>query len=154
MAKNRKPRCRNPKNSKPRCRNPQEIQDDGFALDEPEALLSLRIAMRAYFSTHKSIVLLREIIDPNVKDKKQVDYLHSTEYRSLYGQVVIHFQHFAELVCKDFLRSCAPPLDAQLERKARDPAQTREPGTCRARGTRENQHGGVQRSTPTRSRPA
>jgi len=104
-------------------RMPKQISDDGFSLEEAKsrinsfALLSLRIALQAYFSTYKSMwYCLHGVIDPMARTTKQdTDYLHSAEYCSLYGQAIVHFQHFAELVCKDFLRELNQLLPIVIE---------------------------------------
>lgn len=69
------------------------------------APLSLRIAMRAYFATHKESHTFHAFAADNYEPGEKSDYLHSTNYYSLYGQVIVHFQHFAELVSKDILRA-------------------------------------------------
>ncbi len=100
------------KNGKQVLRPLSEIEKDGFVIPgtmrnlKGFALLSLRIALRAYFSTYKAMESrLHVFTDPSSKQEKDHDYLHSTDYCSLYGQIVVHFQHFAELVCKDILRA-------------------------------------------------
>jgi len=95
-----------------RVQPPEVISHDGFALSESMhsvrgfALLSLRIGMKAYFSTSKSMVSRLHIFSDTANlHGLSPDCMHSIDYCSLYGQVIIHFQHFAELICKDVLRT-------------------------------------------------
>jgi hypothetical protein len=101
------------KNGKVDLRPLSELKKDGFGLPttlgklklKSFALLSLRIALQAYFSTYNSMRHLHLFADPFTKKPDGRDRVHCPEYCSLYGQVVLHFQHFAELVCKDILRA-------------------------------------------------
>jgi len=118
------------KKLKVKVRPPADIKEDGFSLEEVRkhidsfALLSLRIALRSYFSTYQAMCyclhgvvdLLEDVKKEDLEKKqKETDFLHSTEYCALYGQTIVHFQHFAELVCKDFLRREHPLLAITLE---------------------------------------
>src|SRR5690242_15963514 len=97
--------------SKVKIRTPDEIAKDGFGLPDAMrtlkgfALLSLRIALRAYFATYKDSHTFHVFAAKDYEPGERTDHVHSTNYCSLYGQVIIHFQHFAELVCKDILRA-------------------------------------------------
>jgi hypothetical protein len=90
-----------------------EIAKDGFSLvDQTHALknlamVSLKIALKAYFTTYKSMQHSLHLFDESQKvhDQKTVDFNHNSEYWENCAEAVVHFQHFAELVCKDFLRS-------------------------------------------------
>ena len=84
------------------------ITNDGFAHGAAFgdvtslALASLRIALTSWFSTY-------HIFAHNtwrlVEGKKLDDREHSWEYFVLQSEAIVHLQHFAELVCKDILRS-------------------------------------------------
>jgi hypothetical protein len=109
------------KNGKRVVRSPVDIKEDGFSLTEAKhqldsfAMLSLRIALKSYFATYRSMsYCLDAFTGPSSTKPKDTDYLHSTEYCTLYGQVIVHCQHFAELVCKDFLRDQHPLLAINL----------------------------------------
>jgi hypothetical protein len=92
-------------------RTSSEIATDGFGLPDTAgklkgfAMLSLRIAMRAYFATYRAMHHFHAFCDPKYKPGEDTDYLHATNYYSFYGQTILHFQHLAELVCKDVLRT-------------------------------------------------
>jgi hypothetical protein len=92
-------------------RPPKAVADDGYGLPDATrtlkgfALLSLRIAMRAYFSTYKDSHTFHTFAAADYEPGEKTDFHHSTKYYSLYGQTIVHFQHFAELVCKDILRA-------------------------------------------------
>ncbi len=97
--------------AKVKLRTPDEVAKDGFGLPDAMrtlrgfALLSLRIATRAYFSTYKDSHTFHVFAAPDYEPGEKTDHVHSTNYCSLYGQVIVHYQHFAELVCKDALRA-------------------------------------------------
>ena len=69
-------------------RAPSEIANDGFGLPEATrnlkgfAVLSLRIAMRAYFATYRAMLHFHAFYDPNYKAGEDTDYLHATNYYS------------------------------------------------------------------------
>lgn len=85
---------------------------DGFSFAQPGsditelALLSLKIALESYFSTYSGVKFtisqLGNLVD---LDQDQIDRLHNSQYRQLYAETIVHFQHFAELASKDLLRS-------------------------------------------------
>lgn len=93
------------------------IKDDGFLLTDRGGkllsltLLSLRIALKAYFSTYQSMKYRLHLFDSldNV-DEETIDFNHFSPYFELYAETIVHFQHFAELVFKDFLRAEHPLL--------------------------------------------
>lgn len=91
-----------------------DVEDDGFYLcDTPQqalgddiAFLSLRIALHSYFSTYRSIRhsltnLIAEQPDPEFRASQS----YSLDYMQHAAESILHFQHFAELVCRTLLRS-------------------------------------------------
>ena len=109
--------------------NLENIFNDGFSLiseikgvgsERPASLapLSLGVALRAFFSTFSSMNstihywAFPESPSYNAENRKEwldggaTEYsFHSVEYVKLCLQTIVHFQHFVELVCKDFLLS-------------------------------------------------
>lgn len=96
--------------------NANQAFSDGFTISASSrgftdlALLSLRIALKAYFSTY-SIVrgrfgLLQAEVSGLSDDQNQEirDYHHEPAYMEAYSQVVLHFHHFIELTIKELLR--------------------------------------------------
>jgi len=68
------------------------------------ALVSLRIALKSFFSTYSKVRgRLKDIIQ-NAGIKQKIIDSHSLEYAECYAECIVHFQHFAELSCKHFLR--------------------------------------------------
>jgi len=93
--------------------------DQGFNISESGrgeltiAFLSLRIAIKSWFSTYRSFVLNINWVDPSPEFKKIISETeiynqklrsHSTSYFEAYSEIIIHFHHFVELVLKDILR--------------------------------------------------
>jgi hypothetical protein len=107
------------------------IADDGFSLSTPNkqlpdlALLSLRIALRAYFSTYKamrgSLWALRPSMHGMTQEQRQLtsDYHHDPAYCEAYSQTIVHFHHFAELCVKELLRREHPLLAVDVSRRPR-----------------------------------
>jgi hypothetical protein len=98
----------------------QKIASNGFNLQKRSdtdidlAFISLKIALKAYFSTYhcyKSSMNLfiingdwsDDIIYPGYLEKPML-----AKYCEAYTECIIHFHHFAELVCKNFLRHDNP----------------------------------------------
>ncbi len=94
------------------------ILADSFRLSEPSAeittlaLVSLKTALRAYFSTYSSIRLYWSLLtsddDQYMEELDQV-YRRSSYYEN-YVEAIIHFHHFVELSCLDLLRREHPLL--------------------------------------------
>jgi hypothetical protein len=91
------------------------IIEDGFNFDTKEsdsvdlALISLRTALYSYFSTYQTFQhRLHIFLRPN--SQEDVDFNHSNDYCERCADCIVHFQHFAELVCKSFLRRDHPLL--------------------------------------------
>jgi len=75
------------------------------------ALLSLNVALKAYFSTYNLMKYSLHLFDSGVKnDQATIDFHHPTSYCLACSETIVHFQHFAELVCKEFLRQDHPLL--------------------------------------------
>jgi hypothetical protein len=108
---------------RPKTRSAAAIAKDGFGLPDATrnlkgfAMLSLRIALRAYFATFHGQHSFHVFSDPKYKPGDETDYHHSTNYITFCGQAVLHFQHLAELVCKDALRSAHDLLAINAESK-------------------------------------
>lgn len=88
------------------------IAINGFSLPERGrtlkglALLSLKIALKAFFSTYQSMKYTLHIFNTkNIENQETIDFNHSSSYCEACAEAVVHFQHFVELVCKDFLRA-------------------------------------------------
>jgi len=82
----------------------QRIAGQGFSLGEDNdvalAFLSLRIALKAFFSTYHSI---RNRFDPNDPDLDKI-LEENVRYYEACAETIVHFQHFFELIIKDILR--------------------------------------------------
>ena len=83
---------------------------DGFLLNEEKdqhydvAFLSLRLALKAYFNTYKSVsYCLSNFINSQCSIIKN-DRMYSINYIEDACEAITHFQNFAELVLKDILR--------------------------------------------------
>lgn len=94
--------------------NIKQVCSNGFNIDKLErnlssfAFVSLRTAIKAYFSTYRSINTdFIRFITPksSLESQEQFEYIYSTEYVSQYAEAIVHFQHFIELVCKEILRN-------------------------------------------------
>lgn len=86
--------------------NLKDICDDGFKGDDRElALISLKTALKAYFSTYQAIKYNIIIFKPTFIIKpERIDLHHLDSYREVYAETIVHFQHFIELICKEILR--------------------------------------------------
>lgn len=99
-----------------------KVINDGISLPEsinrPGALplFSLGIALRAYFSTYHQVSMNFFLL---AKDRTPVEeeIEHQISYYTSCFEVIIHFQHFAELVCKAFLRNDHPLLASDSAQK-------------------------------------
>jgi hypothetical protein len=92
-------------------RNLAELEKDICFLPEVRdleglALLSLRIALKSYFSTYKCVRGQLNKFESEYKHGQQVIDFNTlgSEYIENCAETVVHFQHFVELVCKDLLR--------------------------------------------------
>jgi hypothetical protein len=87
----------------------EKLASNGFTLLERGdritdiAVFSLRLALKAYFSTYQAMKYSLHIFDGTYEDHV-VDFNHSLSYCEACAEAILHFQHFAELACKDILR--------------------------------------------------
>ena len=85
-----------------------ELCNDGFKMQEIRenvnslAIISLKTALKAYFSTYKSTKDNGNMMDS--KEMEQKDKYYNREYIESYSETIVHLQHFFELVLKDILR--------------------------------------------------
>lgn len=96
--------------------DPAQIFADGFTISAKRrgftdlALLSLRIALRAYFSTYSLVRGRFAVLEGSVsglsdsQNQEIRDYHHEPAYMEAYSQAVLHFHHFIELTIKELLR--------------------------------------------------
>jgi hypothetical protein len=90
-----------------------KIAQDGFSLAKGDkklkslAMVSLKIALQAYFSTFKAMMRSVKLFEASQgpTDQAEIDSGHNSDYCQNCAEAIVHFQHFAELVCKDFLRA-------------------------------------------------
>jgi transcription elongation factor Elf1 len=90
----------------------KRICEQGFKVGEEGAsninlaLISLRIALKAYFATYKSFSYRIRTLDSLYgSTDEEIIFNHRSAYCEAYAECIVHFQHFAELTCKSFLRS-------------------------------------------------
>lgn len=94
----------------------QKLTADGFNHDSHArieidlALTSLKIALRSYFSTYQTFKYSLNIFDDESNVQESTDSRHNFSYCEFCAETILHFQHFAELVCKEFLRDDHPLL--------------------------------------------
>ncbi|WP_225776352.1 hypothetical protein [Pseudomonas sp. Marseille-Q5115] len=94
----------------------KDVIKEGFQLGDQSrsendlALVSLRVALKSFFMTYaKFRGRIRSITD-STSDKQDIVDAHSLSYAEAYAECIVHFQHFAELACKSFLRADHPLL--------------------------------------------
>lgn len=86
-----------------------ELIDEGFLLHKQPwelndlAFISLKIALKAYFSTYQTMKYSLHIFNDE-HSNKSIDINHWPEYSVACTETIVHFQHFAELIIKDLLR--------------------------------------------------
>ncbi|WP_347722776.1 hypothetical protein [Lysinibacillus capsici] len=86
--------------------NIRNLCSEGFAIPdinanfESIALISLKQALKSYFSTYKYMANNGRSLFEDELDARS----HSPGYIEHYSETIIHFQHFFELICKDILR--------------------------------------------------
>ncbi len=90
--------------------NDKDIFNDGYSLpDSGEsatslASSSLRIALKAYFSTYKALELYNYSVIKALEDEKKDIYgIYLPNYYEAYAETILHFHHFIELAFKDIL---------------------------------------------------
>lgn len=100
-----------------------EIVKKGFYLNNERqrlsslAALSLKIALKSYFSTYQSMKYFLHIFDSEGVSEEVINESHSEEYCEQSSETIIHFHHFFELVCKEILRSENPLLAVDASNK-------------------------------------
>ena len=91
----------------------KEITNDGFELNinnskiNDVAFLSLRIALKAYFNTYKSISYSIEsnyVIFEEVDEVLEKKLVYPTSYIENYCETITHLHHFFELVIKEIVK--------------------------------------------------
>lgn len=94
----------------------EAIAKDGFSLDARDegsidlSLISLRVALKAYFSTYQAQKYYISNFDGKYSTNRNISKQHTLRYCEQAAETIIHFQHFAELVCKRFLKEDHPLL--------------------------------------------
>lgn len=82
----------------------ENIIRNGFRLSDSNhndiSLITLKIAVKSYFETNRCIRYLEE-----KEGEGNYENYYYSNYFELYIETIIHFQHFAELVCKKILRN-------------------------------------------------
>ena len=102
--------------------NIQAIVSDGFSLQKNAgpikdlALLSLRIGLKAYCETYRSMCTQMHLFDRD-RDENTTVFHHTDAYIENFAEAILHIQHFIELVCKDFLREEHPLLAVDASKK-------------------------------------
>lgn len=93
------------------------IAKDGFRIPDrggrllDSGLLSLKIALKSYFSTYQSMRYSLHVFKPTSDwEQDEIDSQHHYRYFEACTETVIHFQHFAELFVKEALRKEHPLL--------------------------------------------
>ena len=102
--------------------NIKAIVSDGFSLQEYAgrikdlALLSLRIGLKAYCETSRSMRMQMHLFDGD-RDEDTINFHHTAAYIENFAEAILHIQHFIELVCKDFLREEHPLLAVDASKR-------------------------------------
>lgn len=100
-----------------------KIVKEGFYLNSQSqrlsglAMLSLKIALKSYFSTYQNMKYFLHIFDSSGVSEEVINESHSKEYCEQSSEAIIHFHHFFELVCKEILRSENPLLAVDASNK-------------------------------------
>ncbi len=104
--------------------NPAQLLLEGFLLKNAHgklvnsAIISLKSALRAYFSTYGSMKYSLHLFDDNSSSSRAtLEQSHSSTYIELVTETIIHFHHFAELILKDMLSAEHPVLALKTEQK-------------------------------------
>ena len=100
-----------------------KIVKEGFYLNNQSrrltglAMLSLKIALKSYFSTYQSMKYFLHIFDSVDVSEEVKNESHSKDYCQQSSEAIIHFHHFFELVCKEILRNENPLLAVDASNK-------------------------------------
>ncbi|GGI18490.1 hypothetical protein [Gottfriedia solisilvae] len=102
----------------------KNIVSNGFSLNELEkrissfAFISLRTALKSYFSTYKSSkFFISTVLNGNSMTQIEKDWQYGNEYIEDYSETIIHLQHFFELICKEILREKHELLVLNIDNK-------------------------------------
>ncbi len=97
--------------------NLSDLTSDGFRIPDRGAifidssLLSLKIALEAFFATYRSMAYSLNVFDPaSDLEPNETDYQHRYAYFQACTEAIFHFQHFTELFIKEALRHEHPIL--------------------------------------------
>ena len=89
----------------------QDITTDGFRIPDRGGrlvdlgLLSLRIALKSYFSTYQAMKYRLHMFDSKPGfEQDETDFNHQSPYFEMCAESLVHLQHFAELFIKEVLR--------------------------------------------------
>ncbi|ABW19406.1 hypothetical protein [Alkaliphilus oremlandii] len=100
------------------------IVDNGFKLESSKyelenlAFVSLRLALKAYYSTYKSNEMNIGAFINNERDIKEDPIIaHIKAYYENYFECIVHFQHFFELITKDILGKINKLLTVRVQNK-------------------------------------
>lgn len=101
------------------------LTSNGFSINDLErkissfAFISLRTALKSYFSTYKSISHFLNFITTSDASftKEEKDWHYNSEYIENYAETILHFQHFIELICKEILREKHELLVLNVDKK-------------------------------------
>jgi hypothetical protein len=91
-----------------------DISKNGFRVCESReneldiAFISLRLALKAYFSTYRDLKLNLSSLNSNIFNIEDVDKNYSLSYYESCTETIVHFQHFFELACKHILKMNTP----------------------------------------------
>lgn len=86
-------------------------KNGGFYINETKprikdiALLSLRLSLKAYFSTYKSVSSYISVLNDSKTPIHEKNHRYSNAYIENATEAISHFQHFIELVIKGILRN-------------------------------------------------
>lgn len=90
--------------------NMDQLIKEGFFISDQGgqasdlAITSLGISLKSYFSTYSSMrYFFSEIHNP--RSQSRADECYSFDYYEHFCDAIVHFQHFAELAVKHFLRN-------------------------------------------------
>ncbi|MEW5124569.1 hypothetical protein AB1Y57_19455 [Citrobacter freundii] len=101
-----------------------DISKNGFRVCESReneldiAFISLRLALKAYFSTYRDLKLNLSSLNSNIFNIEDVDKNYSLSYYESCTETIVHFQHFFELACKHILKNEHPLLADVASKKA------------------------------------
>jgi site-specific recombinase XerD len=94
----------------------------GFYLSQERRLsglaaLSLKRAFKKYFSTYQSMNCFLHYFDSKDVSEEVINIIYTTDNCEQSSEVIIHFHHFFELVCKEIFRNENPLLAVHASKK-------------------------------------